>query len=336
MPEIRKISEFNSESAFTKITLERGASMFLKLEGLNASGSIKLKAARAMIEALETQGKISSNTRLIESSSGSLGVALSMIAAERGYKFTCVVDPNISPQNLKTMIALGAKIKKVSKRDKFGGFLGSRIDLIKEIIANNRNAYWLNQYANPANPQAHEQGTALEIDFAFPDIDFLFIGAGTTGTLMGCRDYFSQYKPKTKIIAVDSIGSITFGGKAGPRRLPGLGTSRVPEIFTSTGIHEFLYVPELETIKVCRRIAKTHGFLPGCSTGTVLAAIENWPREITADTTVVAISPDFGERYLDTLYDDQWVLKHFGATSDELNQPVWISDNADFRNSAHI
>ncbi|MBL4907141.1 MAG: 2,3-diaminopropionate biosynthesis protein SbnA [Sneathiella sp.] len=309
---MENMSELLFDNVFVKLKNTNFQSLYLKIEGFNAAGSIKMKPALGMIKRLEEESSIQKNSVLIESSSGSLGVALSLICAERGYRFVCVVDPNASKQNILAMKALGAMIKIVDQKDTNGGYLGARIAYIKTILEKNEHYLWLNQYANKENPKAHYRLTAKAITSKFPTLDYLFIGAGTTGTLMGCAQYFKEYNPKTKIIAVDSLGSVTFGHPPSKRLLPGLGTSRRPEIFSPEKISKHLLVSELDTIATCRYLAKTNGILLGASTGTVLAAIFALQDSIPKDASIVAISPDLGDRYLDTIYDDDWVLQNFG------------------------
>jgi len=311
------ISSIINERNFIRIRALGLHHLYAKIEGLNPAGSIKLKTALGMISSLEARGAIDYDTVLIESSSGSLGVALSIICAERGYRFTCVVDPNASSTTVKMMRALGANIVLVTRRDANGGFLGSRIAHIKQLIEADHRYLWLNQYANPENPRAHRQSTARAIFECFPQLDYLFVGAGTTGTLMGCVQYFREHSPLTKIVAVDSIGSVSFGNAPGPRHIPGLGTSRRPEIYTPEGIHAFEMVAEVDTVAMCRYLARTNGFLAGGSTGTVLAAVHQWSRRMAPDASVVVISPDLGERYLDSIYDDDWVTRCFGSIPDD-------------------
>lgn len=285
--------------------------LHLKIEGLNPAGSIKLKTAYSLIKNLEREGKITSDRRLIESSSGNLGVALAMVCAERGYRFICVVDPNISISNKKLITSLGAELIVVDQKDENGGYLLSRIRVIKKLVATNPAYIWLNQYKNPANPLVHYSTTAKAIAERFSRIDYLFVGAGTTGTLMGCKTYFSECRPEVKVIAVDSIGSVTFGFPGGPRFIPGLGTSRKPEIFDPDGLHALIRIPEKETVRMCRWLARHCGFLCGGSTGTVLAALYKWRDHIQPEDVIVAISPDMGEKYLENIYSDDWVRDHF-------------------------
>lgn len=270
-----------------------------------------MKTALGMIRDLERREMIRTDSILIESSSGSLGVALSIICAERGYRFVCVVDPNTSKQNIRIMEALSTQVICVDRRDQNGGFLGTRIAHIKDLLACDRRYLWLNQYANPENPGAHARTTAPAILRRFEHVDYLFIGAGTTGTLMGCVQFFSRHSPHTRIVAVDSIGSVTFGHPAGPRHIPGIGTSRRPEIFAADGLYATEMVAEADTVAMCRHLARSNGILAGGSTGTVLCAVQAWRARIAPEATVVAISPDFGERYLDTIYNDDWVRARF-------------------------
>lgn len=257
---------------------------------------------------------------MIESSSGNLGVALAMVCAAKGYRFVCVIDPNTSAPNRLLIQALGAQVIMVNQRDENGGFLNTRIRLIEQMVAQNPEDIWLNQYRNPNNPLAHYNTTARAIADKFGYVDYLFVGAGTTGTLMGCKRYFADHHPRTKVIAVDSVGSVTFGLPGGTRHIPGLGTSRRPEIYEPSDIHAYLTVPEVRTVQVCRWLAQRYGMLFGGSTGTVLAGVQQWAAHIHPDDVVVAISPDMGERYLETLYSDDWVSQRLGP---EALQPLF-------------
>ncbi|GAA3027981.1 hypothetical protein GCM10020000_00560 [Streptomyces olivoverticillatus] len=207
-----------------------GVDVLLKVEGLNPAGSIKFKAAIGLIEDAENRGELHSGGRVIESSSGNLGIALSSVCAARGYRFVCVVDPNTSRHSVALMEAFGAQVVTVTERDANGGFLQSRIDYIRRRLRQEPDLVWPNQYANPANPQVHYERTAAAIVKQGLEVDYLYVGAGTTGTLMGCIAYFREHSPRTRIVAVDTAGSVTFGFPPGRRYIPGLGTSRTPEI----------------------------------------------------------------------------------------------------------
>jgi cysteine synthase A len=292
--------------------LSRHADVYLKLEGLNPAGSIKRKTALGLIEEAERRGEVSFGVPVIESSSGSLGIALSSICTAKGYPFTCVVDPNASPAAVAYMRALGTEVVTVDTKDANGGYLASRIAYVRERLRRRPETVWLNQYANPANARAHYERTAKSLLDGLGPVHYLFVGAGSTGTFVGCARYLRQHSPDTRIIAVDTLGSVTFGGEPGPRRIPGLGTSRRPELCQPELADEIVHVPERDAIRECRRAARNTGLLVGGSTGSVLAAITGFEASFRGRPRVAAISPDLGDRYLPTVYDDNWVIGHFG------------------------
>ncbi|WP_321869718.1 2,3-diaminopropionate biosynthesis protein SbnA [Burkholderia ubonensis] len=284
----------------------------LKIEGFTSGGSIKSKTARHMLDQFEARGNAHRNQRFIESSSGNLGLALSMIAAERGYRFTCVCDPNLSPQTHKLMLAFGAKVVVVTERDQNGGFLGTRIAYIRRQLEEDPGLVWLNQYTSADNAGAHLRFTGPEVFSAFPRVDFLFVGAGTTGTLGGLSRYARRHSPQTRIIAVDSVGSVTFGMPSGKRYISGLGTSCRPPIADHCEMDALEMIEEADTIVMCRRLA-AQGLLVGGSTGTVLSAVARRAQSMPPDAVIVAISPDLGDRYVDTIYDNGWVEARFAG-----------------------
>lgn len=284
--------------------------VYIKLEGCSITGSIKIKSAIRMITRLELEGRLKPGMQVIESSSGNLGVALSMVCAAKGYAFTCVSDPNISPQSANLIEAYGAKLIIVRNRDKNGGFLCSRIDLIRTMLAENNNLIWINQYENINNVEAHYMMTGPEILRRFPVPDYVFVGAGTTGTLGGVSKYLREHSPKTKIIAVDSIGSVTFGFPSGKRHIPGLGTSHPPEIRQHSSFDEILMIEEEETLRMCHLLARK-GILLGGSSGTVISGVHQYAEQIPEEACVVAISPDMGDRYIDTVYNRDWINKNY-------------------------
>lgn len=283
---------------------------YLKVEGLNPAGSIKLKTARSLVEAAEASCADLSGIQFIESTSGNLGIALAVICAAKNYRLTCVCDTNSNVSAVAMMRALGAEVVVISTRDANGGYLGSRIEYVRQRLAAEPNLRWLNQYANPSNPAAHEQSTAPAVLAAFKRVDYLFVGVGTGGTLMGCVDFFRRRSASTRVIAVDAVGSVSFGADSAMRHIPGVGTSRKPELLDRCAPDEVLFVPEAETVRECRWLARRTGLLAGGSTGTVLGAVRQRGASIPADSTVVAIAPDIGERYLSSVYDECWVIDH--------------------------
>ena len=289
--------------------------VYIKLEGLNIPGSIKLKPAKFMIDEAEKSGTLTKDSKIIESSSGNLGVALSHICASRNYPFICVTDVKASEQNIQVMKALGTEVVVIDKLDANCGYVEHRLIYINERLRADPHMVWLNQYANPQNTKSHFETTARSMLTEFEKIDYLFIGAGTTGTLMGCLKRFKIDSPNTTIVAVDSTGSINFSDQAGKRYLAGIGSSRRPEILELDLLKETILIDEKDSIRHCRRLAKQYGILAGASTGTVLAAVEKWSSKFTPQDTVVTISPDWGRSYLDTVYDEAWVLDTFGLIS---------------------
>ena len=285
-----------------------GHDAFLKLEGFNVTGSIKLKAAIGMIEDLEERGiAVPNETTIVESSSGNLGVALSLVCASKGYRFICVTDPNANSANLRGMEVYGAEVIVVDKPDPETGYLGKRLQVIDKILQIEPNSIWLNQYANVANKMTHVNKTAAEIAREFDKVDWVFVGAGTTGTLSGVAQGLREKFPSIKVVAVEPEGSVTFGGKPGPRAIPGIGTSVKPKLAESVNPDEIVTISEMDTVTACRAFAKDYHLLVGGSTGSVLAAMKQKAGAFARGDTVVAISPDLGEKYLDTIYDPSWV-----------------------------
>ncbi|MFE2564755.1 2,3-diaminopropionate biosynthesis protein SbnA [Streptomyces mirabilis] len=312
MPVISAPQDFNEDDLFVDLEGIFGHPLFLKCEGFNFAGSIKLKAATEMVEAAERDGLLTPGSVLVESSSGNLGVALSMIAAAKGYQFLCVTDARCNLATRLMMEALGGQVHVITEPDPVSGFLGARIDHVRALCASEDRYVWLNQYTNPNNGMAHYRRTAPAIARQFPDLDVLFVGAGTTGTLMGCARYFREWHRPVRIVAVDSVGSVTFGGDAGRRMIPGLGASRRPPMLDESYVDDVVLVAETDTIRACHRLAR-RGFLFGGSTGTVVSGAMDWlARHEGRELTAVAIAPDLGERYLETIYATNWVQDLYG------------------------
>lgn len=315
MPVITRAEEFNTDDLYIDLEPELGRSLHLKCEGFNFAGSIKLKAAQEMVTAAENGGALRPGDTIVESSSGNLGVALSMVAAGRGYRFVCVVDSNTNETVRLQMLALGAEVHLITEPAGERGLVGARIDHVRELCERHDGYVWLDQYGNPDNPSAHFQATGPEIAKQFPDLDVLFVGAGTTGTLMGCARYFREFRPETRIVAIDALGSALFGGPSLPRRIPGLGNRIRPAILDESFVDDVVLVSEPETVGMCHRLAR-RGFLFGGSTGTVVSGALSWlARHGDDELTAVAISPDLGAHYLNTVYRDEWVEEVYSDAS---------------------
>ncbi|MER5912430.1 2,3-diaminopropionate biosynthesis protein SbnA [Streptomyces sp. NPDC001982] len=312
MPVISAPHAFNESQLYVDLEPIFGHSLYLKCEGFNFAGSIKLKAAVEMVETAEREGVLLPGSILVESSSGNLGVALSIIAASKGYRFLCVTDSRCNLSTRLLMEALGSDVHIIADLDANGGFLGARIDYVRDLCASDDRYVWLGQYTNPGNWRAHYYRTAPEIARQFPRLDVLFVGAGTTGTLMGCARYFRRWHRPVRIVAVDSVGSVAFGGEPGRRMIPGLGMSMRPPLLDESYVDEVIRVEEADTIRTCHRLAR-RGFLFGGSTGTVVSGAMSWLTEHDdEEITAVAIAPDLGERYLDTIYQTNWLQDLYG------------------------
>ncbi|MEU3029792.1 2,3-diaminopropionate biosynthesis protein SbnA [Streptomyces incarnatus] len=312
MPVITAPYAFNEGHLFVDLKSICGQPLHLKCEGFNFAGSIKLKAANEMVESAERDGLLTPESILVESSSGNLGVALSMIAASKGYQFLCVTDSRCNLSTRLLMEALGSEVHVIADQDSNGGFLGTRIEYVRQLCASDERYVWLSQYTNAGNWRAHYRTTAPEIAQQFPDLDVVFIGAGTTGTLMGCARWFRQWHRPVRIVAVDSVGSVAFGGEPGRRMIPGLGMSMRPPLLDESVVDEVIRVEEADTIRMCHRMAR-RGFLFGGSTGTVVSGATDWlARNDASGLSAVAIAPDMGERYLDTVYQTNWLQDLYG------------------------
>jgi N-(2-amino-2-carboxyethyl)-L-glutamate synthase len=322
MPIVSDPQAFNEEELYVDLRPIFGRSLFLKAEGFNFAGSIKLKAATEMVEAAERSGALTPGSVLVESSSGNLGIALSMIAANKGYRFLCVTDYRCNLTARRTMEALGAQVHVVdADPDAEGGLLGARIKYVRSLCASDDRYVWLNQYTNPGNWKAHYRRTAPAIARQFPQLDVLFVGAGTTGTLMGLARYFREWHRPVRIVAIDSVGSVIFGGPPARRMIPGLGAGVRPPLLDESYVDDVVHVEEADTIRACHRLAR-RGFLFGGSTGTVVSGAMDWLAQHEGrELTSVAIAPDLGERYLDTVYQTNWLQDLYGEDvfgSDEL------------------
>ncbi|MBF0411471.1 MAG: 2,3-diaminopropionate biosynthesis protein SbnA [Desulfamplus sp.] len=291
--------------------------VWVKLEMFNPGGSIKDRTALNIIKRGLEKGEIDADTTIIESSSGNLGIGLAQVCHFTGLKFICVVDPKTTSQNLKMLEVYGANIDMVPKPDPVTGeYLHARVARVKQLKEEIANSYWTNQYANAYNPGAHHQ-TMHEIAHALNrKIDYLFVSVSTCGTLRGCREYLRFFgMTNTKVIAVDAKGSAIYNDPPAKRLIPGHGAARVPELMQPDLQDEIVHITDIDCIVGCRRLLHKEAILAGGSSGGVIMAIEKKRSEIPDDAVVAAIIPDGGDRYLDTIYTDEWVEKNFGDIS---------------------
>ena len=288
--------------------------LFAKLEGFNPGGSAKDRPALHMLREAMRTGEVKPWTVVIESSSGNLAIGLAQACRYLGLRFICVVDPKTTEQNIGILKAYGAEIDMVSKPHPVTGeFLQARIDRIHTLLETLEDSFWTNQYANLSNAWAHYRTTMDEIATDLQDrIDYLFVATSTCGTLRGCAEYVRNHHLDTRIFAVDARGSVIFGAQPAKRLLPGHGASRRPELYRDGLADSCLWVTDRDCVVGCRRLVHSEAILAGGSSGGVLMAIAQVKDRIPRDATCVAIFHDRGERYLDTVYSDEWVEEHFG------------------------
>ena len=295
--------------------------VLVKLEAANPGGSAKDRPARRMIESALRDGIIREGSTIIESSSGNMGIGLAQVCCYYGLRFTCVVDPRAQAQNVAIIKALGGQIDRVSEPLN-GDYLAARIARVRHLLERNPNSYWPNQYANLDNPRSHFDGTIREIDDVLSgDLDVLLVATSSTGTAQGCRDYLRERGRHTEVIAVDSIGSVLFGGTSGPRRIPGLGAGKQPPLAVGQSFDRIERVTDLECVIGCRKVAAREAILVGGSAGGVLMTIGRLQNEL-AGKRCVAVFHDSGERYLDTVFNDQWVEQSLGCSPERLAELV--------------
>lgn len=312
----------------SKVFPDSNVTVLAKLELMNPGGSIKDRPAKFMLEAGIQAGTIKPDSHIIESSSGNLAIALAMICKMKNLNFTAVVDPKISPTNLKILKLFGANTVVVSEKDENDGYLLTRINTVKQLLKSIKNAVWINQYANPDNWRSHYFGEASEVlNQIDQKIDYLVIGASTSGTLMGVSRRLKEEFPDMKVIAVDIVGSVLFGGKSAPREIPGIGASRVPELLSINEVDQVVYVDDFESALGCRRLIAEEGIFAGGSSGSAISAIEKMLPDIPAGKCVFTLLPDRGDRYLDLVYDESWLEmvreRHFNKSAN-LQQPNLI------------
>jgi cysteine synthase A len=294
--------------ALRRLFDDPGVEVLAKLELLNPGGSMKDRSARHIVEAGLRDGSIVPGSRLVESSSGNFGVALAIAARIHGLRFTCVVDPKTTVANLAILRGLGADVEVVTEHDHAGGYLHSRIRRVKELLADAPGAIWVNQYANEGNWQAYYHGTGAELveQLVLPPA-YLFAAVGTTGSILGCSRRLREHFPDLRVIAVDAVGSVIFGGPPGPRELPGIGSGRVPELCRPEEVDEVIHVDDVDAALGCRELLTAEGIFAGGSSGAVVAAIARSLPALPRPCRIVAIFPDRGDRYVDLVYDDGWL-----------------------------
>ena len=301
---------------FTRVFKHLPIRFYGKLEQCNPGGSTKDRPALNIIECGLASGRIGPNTLIVESSSGNLGIGLAQVCKYYKLRFICVVDPKTTEQNIMMLRAYNAEVEVVREPDAATGeYLPARIRRIKELLRIHPGSYWPNQYASEYNSQAHHQ-TMHEICTTLNgNLDYLFCATSTCGTLRGCSEYRSRHGLKTKIVAVDAVGSVIFGGRRGKRLIPGHGAALVPALYHDGLADDFVHVTDLECVVGCQRLVQEEALLAGGSSGAIISAVERYSYRLPRGAVCVAVLPDRGERYLNTIFNPQWVHEHFGDVS---------------------
>ncbi|MFE9790813.1 cysteine synthase family protein [Streptomyces goshikiensis] len=288
---------------------ETGSRLLLKLEMFNPTGTAKIRMARAMVDAAETAGRLRPGGRIIESTSGNTGLGLAVIAAERGYAFTAVVDNHACADKLRGMKALGTELVYVVDDGAEELATAAREELAEDMARGHDNTVFTEQHNNPANgdgysPVAHELVEALG-----GKIDVLIAAVGTGGALFGTAREMGRLIGGFSVVGVEPKGSIAFGGPAHDYYQSGTGTPEGAELGALVDfdlLDEGVKVGDIEAFATCRAVART-GLLIGGSAGGVVHEALTRLSALPPGSTVVALINDGGEKYMDTVFNDDWM-----------------------------
>lgn len=288
--------------------------LYLKLEACNPGGSIKEKNAVYLVREAESMGLLKPGGTIVESSSGNFGIGLAMVGASKGYKVKIVVDAKTPKPTRRILSAYGAELVDVplSKADANGSMQVARMARAKEISETEPNTWYPCQHLNPSNPLAHSVCTAEEILHTFDGVppDVIVIGISTSGQLTGIGDRLRQQFPKTRLVGVDVAGSVILGTPPSPYKMTGLGLSFVPPQFRMNLLDSAYSINDTLAFSACRLLATQEGLLLGASTGAIVFAGLAYAKHFLAKhESMLMINPDRGDRYLETVYNDEWITE---------------------------
>ena len=287
--------------------------IYMKLESCNPGGSIKEKNAAYMIHWAEQHELLLPGGVIVESSSGNFGIGLAMIGAARGYRVMIVVDAKTPPPVRRMLKAYGAELVDVplSEADASGSMQKARMKRARELSLSIPGAWYPCQHLNPANIEAHTVFTACEIDEEFGgNLEAIVIGVSTAGQIMGIARHYKRCHPHVQIVGVDVSGSVIFGGEGKPYKMTGVGLSFTPPNLRTHLLNAAYVVPESIGYSVCHRLAHDEGLLLGASTGIITAAALNYVSRLPQGARVLIVNPDRGDRYLETVYSEEWIRTH--------------------------
>ena len=298
--------------------LETGnCTLYLKLEANNPGGSIKDRIGVSMIDAAEADGRLKPGGTLVEATAGNTGLALALVAAQKGYKCIIVVPDKMAQEKIFHLRALGADVR-LTRSDVGKGHPEYYQDMA-ERISREEGGFYVNQFGNAANPQSHFEKTGPEI-FGQLDgqVDAIIAGVGSAGTITGLSKFFKEKKPDTDIVLADPKGSILADyintGKmpndVGSWYVEGIGEDFIPDIADFSHIKKAYAISDKESFDAARELLRKEGVLGGSSSGTLLAAALKYCREQTTPKNVVAFVCDRGDKYLSKMYNDYWMLDH--------------------------
>lgn len=287
--------------------------LFLKLEACNPGGSIKEKNAAFLIKRAEKDRLLRQGGTIVESSSGNFGIGLAMVGAARGYRVIIVVDAKTAPPMRRMLAAYGAELVDVplTEADANGSMQVARMKKAASLKEEIPGAWYPCQHRNPLNPGAHYDFTAREIEVSFngaPDV--IVIGVSTAGQIAGISNFFKEKYQATKIIGVDVAGSVIFGTPAHPYKMTGLGLSFVPPNYKRQMVDHAYSVDDRLAFSICHLLSRKEGLLLGASTGAIVAAGLSYALSSNQEgMKILMINPDRGDRYLETVYNHEWLEK---------------------------
>jgi cysteine synthase len=278
-----------------KLVPPDSAEIYAKLEYLNPGGSVKDRAAIGIIRRAEEQGLLKPGGTIVEATAGNTGIGLALIGVNSGYKVALFVPERFSEEKVMLMRALGAEVTRTPDAE---GIQGA-ITRAKELAARDPKAFMAAQFENPSNPEFHYQTTAPEIFEQMEGrIDALVIGVGTSGTFTGVARFLKERLPRVLTIAVETQGSVLGGGKPGPHKVEGIGSSFVPKNFDSSVCDEIVMVADIDAFAMVKELAAREGVLSGSSGGANVFAALKVARGLGPGKRVVTMIPDSAERYL--------------------------------------